>query len=296
MNHQQYKQLKDGVYRVFIDSTLENGHLSYAECFIGGEIEEEVLISCHICHPSLCNDNLSGIAVTVYLAKLLLELKLQYSYRFLFIPATIGSITWLALNKDAISKIRHGLVAANLGDSGPFTYKRSRRNEAEIDLAVANVLKQSGFESNVVDFIPYGYDERQYCSPGFDLPVGCLMRTPQGEYPEYHTSADNMDFVHQTNLIESLTIYRRVVDVLENNKRYINLNPNCEPQLGRRGLYAKIGGQSDSQIKQLCMLWVLNLSDGNYSLLDIANRSGLDFTLIKQVSDLLLQSGLLQEV
>ncbi|MGC2062426.1 MAG: DUF4910 domain-containing protein, partial [Thermodesulfovibrionales bacterium] len=202
--HNRYMQLQEDTYEVVIDSSLERGHLTYGEYFIEGETSQEILISAHVCHPSLCNDNLSGIVLAVFLAKHIVELPRRYSYRFLFIPGTIGSITWLALNENNVSRIKHGLVAACLGDSGRFTYKKSRHGNTEIDRAVINVLKTSGDEYEVTDFIPFGYDERQYCSPGFNLPVGCFMRTPHGRYPEYHTSADNLEFVRPEYLEESL--------------------------------------------------------------------------------------------
>ncbi|MGA9031381.1 MAG: DUF4910 domain-containing protein, partial [Sulfuricaulis sp.] len=157
-----------------------------------------------------------------------------------------------------------------------------------------HVLAHSGRSWTVQDFFPYGYDERQYCSPGFDLPVGCLMRSPHGSFPEYHTSADNLDFVRPEHVRESLVCYRDVVEVLERNRYYMNLNPKCEPQLGKRGLYAAIGGDSDVAKKQLAMLWVLNMSDGRHSLLDIAERAQAPFSLISSTAQVLEQHGLLQ--
>lgn len=295
ISHKQLLELRDEEYEVLIDSSLQDGHLTYGECRIEGEKQDEVLISCHICHPSMCNDNLSGISVAVFLAKYLSEAPTRFSFRFLFIPATIGSITWLALNESKISRIKHGLVAANLGDPGKFTYKKTRQGNAEIDQAVLNALKSSGKDHDIIEFFPYGYDERQYCSPGFNLPVGCLMRTPHEKYPEYHTSADNLDFIKPRFLNDSFSMYRSVLDILENNKKYLNLNPKCEPQLGKRGLYRKIGAEGDKKTNQLAMLWVLNLSDGNNSLLEISDRSGLEFGLIKDAADALFEKGLLKE-
>jgi len=295
ISHTQYTGLEEDDYEVVIDSSLESGHLTYGEYLIPGETRQEILISTHICHPSLCNDNLSGIVLAVYLAKKIAERTHRYSYRFLFIPGTIGSITWLSLNEDKLSGIRHGLVAACLGDTGKFTYKKSRQGDAEIDRAVIHVLKTSGQAYEVQEFIPFGYDERQYCSPGIDLPVGCLMRTPHGRYPEYHTSADNLDFVCPESLRESLAQYVSVLDVLESNRRYKSKNPKCEPQLGRRGLYKTIGGQTDSRARELAMLWVLNLSDGSNTLLDISGRSGIEIGMLKEVSDILVRHDLLTE-
>ena len=294
MSHNQLMGLKDGNYEVVIESSLEKGNLTYGEYFIPGEIKDEVLISTHICHPSLCNDNLSGIAVSAFLARYLSKQSLRYSYRFLFVPVTIGSIAWLSLNEKNVSKIQHGLVITLLGDSSNFTYKKSRRGDAEIDFVVENCMKHSGNPFRINDFVPYGYDERQYCSPGFDLPVGCLTRTPHGEFPEYHTSADNLEFVNPESLSEALITLLEIFYILENNQTYINKNPKCEPMLGKRGLYQRIGGTNDSKVTQLAALWVLNMSDGNYSLLDIANTSGMQFKIIKKAADALIGCDLLK--
>jgi len=280
---------------VCIDSTLEAGHLTYGECYLSARSSDEVLISCHACHPSLANDNLSGLTVATFLAELLSERDLRYSYRFLFIPGTIGAITWLARNHETAKRIRHGLVLTGIGDAGAFHYKKSRRGNAEIDQAAAHVLRRCRQSSEILEFSPYGYDERQYCSPGFNLPVGCLMRSVWGTFPEYHTSADNLDFIQPTQLADSLRIVTAIVDVLEANQRFRNLNPYCEPQLGRRNLYRTTGGDSiASEIH--ARLWVLNLSDGNNSLLDIAERSGLPFHMISDAADLLLKNELLTPV
>ena len=293
--YNQLLTLPEGEYEVFIDSSLEDGHLTYGEYYLRGETEAEVLISAHICHPSLANDNLSGIAVAVFLANYLSKLSLRYSYRFLFIPGTIGSITWLSLNESKVSRIKHGLVFTCLGDSGKFTYKKSRRGDTEIDRAVAEILKKSGEAFEICDFSPYGYDERQFCSPGFNLPVGCLMRTPHGEYAEYHTSADNLDFVRPEYLADSLSKCLAIVEIIEANRVYWNLNPKCEPQLGKRGIYSQIGGQTDGKSQELALLWVLNLSDGKNSLLDITERSGLKFSAISSAAQTLSKNGLLRE-
>jgi aminopeptidase-like protein len=295
LSHNQFLALKDEAYEVCIDSSLEEGHLTYGEFCLPGETEEEILISCHACHPSLCNDNLSGIALAVFLAKSLSSLSLRYTYRFLFIPGTIGSITWLALNEKAASRIKHGLVVACVGDPGKTTYKKSRQGDAEIDQAVIHVLKESGEEFEAIDFSPYGYDERQYCSPGFNLPVGCLMRTPHARYPEYHTSADNLDLVRQEHLENSFIKYLNTFCLLEGNRKYINTNAKCEPQLGRRGLYDATGGRNESVVNQIAVLWVLNLSDGRNSLLDIAERSHVEFSAIREAADALVRHQLLVE-
>jgi aminopeptidase-like protein len=294
LSHKDFSQLEDGEYEVLIDSSLEPGHLSYGEYYIEGKTTDEVLISCHACHPALCNDNLSGLALATVLAMHLRRLSLRYSYRFLFIPGTIGSITWLWRNQNQIARIKHGLVLVDVGDAGKLTYKKSRRGDAEIDRAVVNVLKHSGSDYQVREFDPYGHDERQYCSPGINLPVGCFSRSPHGEFSEYHTSADNLDFVRLEYLGDSFTRCLSVLQLLDNNRRYVNLNPMCEPQLGKRGLYRMMGGTQDGGIEELPLLWVLNLSDGEHSLLDISDRSGLRFDALKRAADALLQHGLLK--
>ncbi len=294
LSKNQLKHLReDEEYDVCIDSSLEEGHLTYGELLLEGEQSEEVLISCHICHPSLANDNLSGIAVAVALAKQLGKVARRYTYRFLFIPGTIGSITWLARNESAVSRIRHGLVLTCLGDAGSITYKRSRRGNAEIDRAMAHMLKHSGEAHEVIDFFPYGYDERQFCSPGFNLPVGCFMRSRHGEFPEYHTSGDNLDFVKAEALADSLSKSKAVIDILEHNRAYLNQNAKCEPQLGKRGLYPSSANREDKRLRELALLWVLNLSDGKDSLLDIAERSNLPFAAIKEAATALAANDLL---
>ena len=293
--HKDLSRLADEEYEVVIDSKLQPGSLTYGECYLPGETSEEILISCHTCHPSLCNDNLSGIAVAMRLAQTMALRKRRYSYRFLFIPGTIGSITWLALNEHVVPHIKHGLVLTGVGDAGGITYKRSRQGHAEIDRAMVHVLKHSGDAHALIDFFPYGYDERQYCSPGFNLPVGCLMRTPHGEYPEYHSSADNLDFVKADSLARSYVRCVELFDLLECNRTYQNQNPKCEPQLGRRGLYRTIAGQQDKQLKELVLLWVLNLSDGYHTVLDIAERADVSFQRVFEAVEALLKVELLKE-
>jgi aminopeptidase-like protein len=292
LTHTQMLALPDASYDVCVDTTLANGQLVYGECFLPGRSSEEVLISAHVCHPSLANDNLSGMTVAITLAEYLMSRDLQYSWRFLFIPGTIGAITWLAKNKETAGRIRHGLVLTCVGDAGGFHYKRSRQGDAEIDRAAAHVLRHCGESSEVFEFSPYGYDERQYCSPGFNLPVGCLMRSVWGSFPEYHTSADNVEFIRPGQLARSLRLCVSIADVLENNRLYINQSPWCEPQLGKRGLYRSSGGESIGQ-EINARLWVLNLSDGKNTLLDIAERSGLPFAAIHDAAELLRTSGLL---
>jgi len=291
--HKQLMELPDDEYEACIDSSLTQGQLTYGEYFIQGQLEDEVLISCHVCHPSLCNDNLSGIALSAFLGKHLSQISSRYSYRFLFVPGAIGPITWLAMNKDRANRVKHGLVLANLGDPGKSTYKKSRRGDAIIDRAVQSVLSHSGSEYEILEFSPYGYDERQYCSPGFNLPVGLLTRTPHGRFPQYHTSADNLELVQPPYLADSFSKLLAVVDILEHNQKYLNTNPHCEPFLGKRNLYRPMGGFQDVATQQLALLWVLNLSEGEHSLLDICERSGLPFAAIRTAAQELGKTDLL---
>lgn len=295
LTHRQWLSLQDEEYEVCIDSSLEDGSLTYGELYLPGQTEDDVLFSCHVCHPSLCNDNVSGMAVVTWLAKFLMGRDRRYSYRIVFLPGTIGPITWLSLNESLVPRIKHGLVVALVGDPGASTYKKSRRGNTEIDRVVAHVLRHAGNEFQIRDFLPYGYDERQYCSPGFNLPVGCFMRTPNGCFPEYHTSADNLDFVQPRYLADSYEKLQAVVETLEGNTTYLNLNPKCEPQLGKRGLYRTLSGQAERGQREMAMFWVLNLSDGTHSLLDIAERADMPFAVIKETADLLEEAGLLEQ-
>ena len=290
LRHNDLLALNEGEYEVCIDSTLESGSLSYGELFLRGEEEGEVLVSCHVCHPSLANDNLSGVSLACLLAERIAAGPHRFSYRFLFIPGTIGAITWLSLNEKTLARVRHGLVLTGLGDPGRITYKKSRSGLAEIDLAACHLARHAGEPYDVEEFSPYGYDERQYCSPGINLPVGRLSRTPFGRYPQYHSSADDLTFVRPEYLGDSFCRAFDLLQLLEQNHVYLSLNLKCEAQLGKRGLYDAMGAG------ELALLWVMNLSDGSKTLLDIAERSGMQFALVAQAARLLEANGLLQRL
>lgn len=287
------RRMPEGPYRVVIRSRLVPGSLTLAEYLHSGASEEEILIFAHDCHPSLANDNLSGVVVAAHLAAFLRHRATRYSYRFVFAPTTIGSIAWLARNQARLSRIRHGLVLSILGSDGPFHYKNSRSGTHPIDHAAWHVLQTDHVEARRLDYIPWGYDERQFCSPGINLPVGRLTRTPNGEFAEYHTSADNPDFVSATRLGEAWLTCLRIFEVLEGNRTMVNLRPFGEPQLGRHGLYRTTGGHRQVPERQLALLWVLNQSDGSNSLLEIAERAGLPFRLIDRAATDLEAAGLL---
>lgn len=293
LSQRQLEALEDGDYDVVIDATLKDGHLTYGEYFIPGLTEDEVLIFTHTCHPSLANDNLSGLALATFLAQRLAGRRLRYSYRFVFAPTTLGSITWLARNEERLGQIKHGLVVAVVGDPGRLTYKKSSHGDAEIDRIATHVLKTGGRDYDILEFTPWGYDERQFGSPGIHLPVGRLTRTPNGCYPEYHTSADDLSLIRPEALGESLAVYLRVVNVLEHNRVYRNLSPKGEPQLGRRGVYQRMGGHHDIEQRQWAILWLLNQSIGGPTLLDIAEKAGVTFEQMLAVAHDLVAAGLL---
>lgn len=296
LSHAQRAALPDGEYEYRIDSSLDSGSLTYGEVCLPGRQKNEILFSAHICHPSLANDNLSAVVVLHHLARALAEIDRKFSYRFVFAPGTIGAITWLAQNEPRLEEIHSGLVVAGVGDSGDFTYKRTRRGTSEIDLLVERALRESGSSFRTLDFTPDGYDERQYNSPGIALPVGRLSRTPYGTYPEYHTSGDNLDFIHADSLGDALAVLMRVCTYLETSPRFTNLSPKAEPQLGRRGLYSAIGGHRDRNDRERAMQWVLNYSDGEHCLADIGERSGLGLSLLEEVANVLEENDLLRRL
>jgi aminopeptidase-like protein len=294
LSQQQWDGMRDDAYQVRIDSTLGPGAISLGELFLPGSEDAEVLVSVHTCHPSLANDNLSGIALATALALRMAARPRRFGYRFLFMPATIGAIAWLAHNEARLPRIEHGLVLTCLGDAGPFHYKRSRSG-APIDRAVAHVLAHLPYPHALLPFHPYGYDERQYGSPGFDLPVGCLMRGVHGQFPQYHTSADDLAFVTAAALAQSYGVLATLVDLLEANRHYQRVDGRGEPQLGRRGLYRAIAGQRDAGgASQMDLLWLLNLADGRHSLLDIAERAQRPFASIAAAAQLALQAELVR--
>ena len=296
LRHRQLEDLPPGDYDVLIDTDLAPGALTYGEIVVPGRRPDEVLVSAHVCHPSLADDNLSGIAVATMLAQRMLAGPApRHTFRFLFAPGTIGALTWLAGNRDRLHLVRHGLTLTCLGDAHPLTYKRTVGGHEVIDRAAARALAASGLPHASIDFFPYGYDERQYNAPGFRLPVGSLMRGRHGQFPEYHTSADNPSFVRGDRMAESLYALEAIFAIVDAERWMLNVEPYGEPQLGRRGLYQAIGG-SDLPDLQLAMLWVLNLSDGAHGLLDIAERSQLDFGAIAAAADVLEAHGLLEEI
>lgn len=297
--HQLRESLPAGQYEVCVDTELVAGRMDWGEVVLPGSSGREVVLSAHICHPSLANDNLSAIAVAAAVARMVAPVARRLGLRVLFAPGTVGAIAWLARNRDRVATIEAGLVLANLGDAGGLHFKQSRRATTVTDRALATVLReraQRGLGTGVIEpFSPFGYDERQFCSPGFDLPFGSLSRTPWGRYPEYHTSADNPEFVRPEQLADAAAALLEVLAVLDANRVLRNLAPFGEPQLGRRGLYRSLGGDRDRD-RELALLWVLSGCDGTVDLLAIAERAGLPFAAVVRAADDLEAAGLLESV
>ncbi|MFN3597478.1 MAG: DUF4910 domain-containing protein [Rubricoccaceae bacterium] len=314
-----------GMVLALVEAELFAGALSFGEVVLPGESPDEVLLSAHACHPALANDNCASLAVAVSLARLLAERpRRRLTYRFLFAPGTIGALAWLAARPDVLPRLRYGLVLANLGDPGGLTYKRTRQDTfgeavSGTDACVAAAL---GDRAAYRPFDPFGYDERQFGSPGFDLPVGRLTRTPHGEYPEYHTSADDLSLVCPEALADSLGALLRIVDAFEEaplppprtpaiaahlraaappeagalphrRARYVNAAPFGEPMLSRRGLLRTRGDAGDAA-DNAALLWLLALSDGTRSLEKVAETAGLAPRVAERAAARLLRAGLLR--
>ena len=300
LEHNRVDEIDDNaIYEVCIDSTLEDGSLTIAEGYIKGETDKEIFLSTYICHPSMANNELSGPLVQTEIYRRLMEVKdkLRYSYRFAYVPETIGSITYLAHYGDVLKeKVIAGYVLTCCGDEGDFTYKRSRQKNALVDRATENVLKSYGQKYKVVEWSPLGSDERQYCSLGFNLPMGSLTKTMYDEYYGYHTSLDNLDFISEKGLQSAVDAYWDIIQGIEVNDKYLNLNPCCEPQLGKRGLYPSLGYQKDICYEVDKILFLLAYSDGKMDIVEIADKFGGKASEFRDTVEKLVTSGLLERV
>ncbi|MGL4608524.1 MAG: DUF4910 domain-containing protein [Trueperaceae bacterium] len=306
LSQRERDALPEGDYNIVVDTELFDGSLTLSEAVLPGESIEEILISTYTCHPSLANNELSGPLVAAFLYRELKMLeKRHFTYRFVFLPETIGALAYLHLRGEHLKKhVVAGYVMTCIGDAGGFTYKRSRQSSlnlnslssplALVDHATEHVLKHSGQPHKVIDFSPLGSDERQYSSPGFNLPMGSLMRSMYGTYPEYHTSLDKKNFISFEAMVESVEMYVKVVKTLEVNRTYINLFPNGEPQLGKHGLYDTLGRNTIPELSS-AMFWLLNYADGNHDLLWIAERSGCSVELLDRAAKACLEAGLITE-
>lgn len=289
-NH--FNKLKDGLYKVKVESTLTDGELNYGHTILPSTTgsKKEFLISTYLCHPSMANNELSGPIVATFLYDYLSKLKhREYNYRFVFIPETIGSICYLSkYGQKLINDCIGGLVVTCCGDEKALNYKKSREENSLINKVCENIIKHSGYENAIIhDFFPTGSDERQYCSPGFNLPVGSITKSMYGKYKEYHTSLDNKQFVSMNGLVESVNIYLKAILSFEANKKYVNTNPHCEPMLGKRDLYNSIGASTSMENTIHSYLYLLNFSDGKHDLVDIANKMNVSvYGLLEKVEKL----------
>jgi aminopeptidase-like protein len=271
MKHNDFLELGDDVYEIVIDTTLEPGNLTYADLIIPGKSDKEILISSYICHPSIANDCLSGTVLSMHLAKYLLEKENYYTYRFVFIPECIGAIAYINKNFDILKKnVVGGYVITCVGDDGDFTYLKTRKENQLIDKVTLYTLKKIGCKFSTREFYLAGSDERQYNYPGVDLNIGSLMRTKYGEFDEYHTSKDDLDFISQKDMELSLSVYKECICTLETNQKYIN-TVLCEPRLGKYGLYSQVGGLNPSygQLDNIRRR-MLYYFDGEHDLIDIS--------------------------
>ncbi len=293
LRHTDREALGPGPYRVVVDSTLAPGHLTLAEIVVRGSTDGEALVYTHDCHPSLANDNLTGIAVAAALARALRQEQPRLTWRFVFGPGTIGSLAWLSRNEHRLPRLRAGLTIGLLGDAGPLRYKCSRRGDTVTDHIAAHVIGGEPFSGMLTPFEPYGYDERQFCSPGFDLPVGRITRSPNGTYPEYHTSADDLALIRPEKLAESIRAVARTISLLDANRRVLNLSGKGEPRLGKRGLYGSVGGAGPGEFEH-ALLWVLSLADGGHDLLAMSQRSGMSFELLDRAATALEEAELVR--
>ena len=290
------KLRSDCQYEVKISSSLKPGALNYADLLIKGKSQEEILISTYICHPSLANNELSGPVVATFLAKTLLARNdLHYSYRFVFVPETIGSIAYISRHLETLkNNVIAGYVVTCVGDPHSFSYLQSRQENCLTDRITTHVLKNTEEHFKLYSFLERGSDERQYCSPGVDLPIGVLMRSKYGTYPEYHTSLDNLNFVTSDALLGSLKKYLDCLDAINHNHTYKSVNC-CEPQLGKRGLYPNISTR-DSAAKVRQMMNLLAYTDGTRDLLAIAEKLACSIFELIPLAELLHSHGLLEIV
>ena len=292
--HSQRVKLEEGTYQVFIDSELKKGSLTYGELIIPGTTTKEIFISTYICHPSMANNELSGPVVATMLAKWLASEPRRFSYRIIFIPETIGSITYLSKNLESMkANIVAGFNLTCVGDERGYSYLPSRKGTTLADKAALNILRSKHPEFKHYSFLERGSDERQYCSPGIDLPVVSLMRTKYREFPEYHTSLDNLELVTPAGLEGSFALHKDCIDLLERNRIY---KVCCfgEPQLGKRGLYPTIATK-DSHRQVIDMLNVIAYADGTNDLIDISNMIQVPARDLYPITDQLVAADLLQE-
>ncbi len=304
LSENQRRSLVPGRYKAVIDSTLHAGSLTYGDCVVPSTENEsrEILISTYLCHPSMGNNELTGPLLSAFLYRKLAAQKVRrFNYRFVIAPETIGALAYLSKHGEHLKKYCHaGFIVTCCGTDDDLTYKRSRRGDATVDRCTEHVLKyftphiQTNY--SVVDFFPEGSDERQYCSPGFNLPVGSLMRAMYGTYPEYHTSLDDKDFISLPALVNTIEVYMKTVQAIEANHTYLNTKPYGEPQLGSRGLYPTLANvrERDKQLK--LTMYILNFSDGEHDLCAIAEKAGAPIWELYPIAEKLRERDLLRRI
>jgi aminopeptidase-like protein len=293
LSHTQRKMLRPGRYYVKIESEFSKGSLTYGDAFLPGEEEREILLSTYICHPSLANDNLSGSALMAALWKWLSSQRRRFSYRFVFVPETIGAIAYISRNLDELRRKTYaGYVLTCVGDDLAVSFLSSRQGDAIVDKVSRHILRYVAPEFREYSFLERGSDERQYCSPGVDLPVASIMRSKYGTFPEYHTSADDLNFVSPQGLGRSFDLYCRCLDALEKNRIY-QTRCCCEPQLGKRGLYPTLSMKGSAGDVRTSMN-LLAYADGNSDLVDIAERIGVSIEDLAPLAEKFMEHGLLE--
>lgn len=296
LSHDELQSLPNGEYDVVVDTALVEGHIEVGEAVLPGHTDDEILFTTYLCHPSLANNELSGPLVLAFLyEQLAARADRRYTYRFAVMPETIGAICYLHERGDYLRRhLTAGYVLTCIGDAGPITYRSSRRGNTVADRAASLVLRGHGAHE-ILPFDAFeGSDEKQFCSPGFDLPVGSVMRTRNYRYPEYHTSLDNKALISFPAMRVVIDVLLRITSALEANTMWANTVKFGEPQLGKRGLYSSLGGDHDLQQSTRALLWVLNLADGTRDLLAIAEQSGLALDLVSAAAAELARTGLLE--
>jgi aminopeptidase-like protein len=303
--HEQFQKLdKKAKYHVVVDTTLTPGNLTYGEALLPGSSGDEYLVSTYVCHPSLANDNLSGVVLWTLLLRELRKAPRRHAYRFVIAPETLGALVYISRNEKAVRKLTGGFIATTVAGPGSFGYKCSWRGDALVDRAARLTFRELDFDYIEYPFDANGSDERQYSTPGLRVPIGTICKDKYYEYPGYHTSLDNLDFVHPEALMETLKIYLLAIEKLELNQTFSSLNPIGEPMLGKRGLYPKVGGSIHQQaygenppITELdAIRWVLFHADGKTSLLTIAEQTGVPMRLLAEAAQKLVTAGLLEIV
>jgi aminopeptidase-like protein len=301
MTYNEYEKLTDGVYHAYINSELVDGELNYGHAILKGETDKEILISSYICHPSMANNELSGPVVATFLHQRLAQWKKRrFTYRFVFVPETIGSITYLHQHgNDVKQNIHTGMVLTCLGGNRPLSYKMSRNENAPINHIVQHVIKTKSLEAVVRPFTPiHGSDERQYSSPGFNLPIGQMSRMVYGNYPEYHTSLDNKGLMGIESLLKSVNEIELILRAIELDGYYVNQCPYGEVKLDKHGLYPDINEKGTGLVTQKeqlnKILMLLNYADGEHSLTEIAEKCNCTILDLESIVMLLKDKDLIK--